>query len=190
MPTGAGEPRPLTNDALTHGIASFTADGRDVVFRGAEPNKAERAWIQPLAGGPARPITPEGVVPAPGNPVSPDGASLIVRTADARWAIAPIAGGPLAAIKGLSPDGGRHRVHRRQPRGMGPGPAPGRGRRAGVPFGSGDRRPYGHSARLRRPPRSLGMGGVGQILMTPDGRGYVYSYGMNASDLVIVKGLR
>jgi Tol biopolymer transport system component len=189
VPTGAGEPRPLTNDALTHGSANFTADGRNVVFRGAEPNKAERGWIQPLAGGPARAITPEGVVPAPGNPVSPDGASLLVRTADAHWAIAPLAGGPRAAIKGLSPTEGvigftadSHGVWVRDRR---PDEAAVRVSRLDLATGA-----HTLLRAIAPPPESLGMGGVGAILMTPDGRGYVYSYGMNASDLVIVKGLR
>src|ERR1700683_2553209 len=48
---------------------------------------------------------------------------------------------------------------------------------------TGARAPLRHIA---PPHESLGTGGVGQILMTPDGRAYVYSYGVNASDLFIV----
>jgi len=187
VPTGAGEPRSFTNDALTHSSASFTPDGRNVVFRGSEPNKAERTWIQAVAGGPARPLMPEGVVPASGQPVSPDGTSLLVRTPDGHWAIGPLAGGPPQPIKGLSPTEGVIGFtadsrgvwirERRQDDAV---------QVSRLDLATGARTPL----RLIAPPHeSLGMGGVGQILMTPDGRAYVYSYGVNASDLFIVKGL-
>lgn len=187
VPTGAGEPRPFTSDALTHGGASFTPDGRDVVFRGSEPNKAERTWIQPLAGGPARALTADEVVPVYGQAVSPDGTSLLVQSAEGHWATAPIGGGPAQPIKGLSPTEGvigftadSHGVWIRERR---PDDAVQVSR---LDVATGARTPL----RLIVPPHeSLGMGGVGIILMTPDGRAYVYTYGVNASDLFIVKGL-
>jgi Tol biopolymer transport system component len=188
VPTGAGEARPLTKDALTHASATFTPDGRTVLFRGAEPNKAERTWVQPVAGGPARPITPEGVVPAAGQPLSPDGTSLLVRTANGQWDIAPVAGGPLGSIKGLSPTQGVIGFTA-DSRGLWI-----RERQTGdivqvlrLDLATGAQTPLRGITPLRE---SLGMGGVGQILMTPDGRSYVYSYGINASDLFIARGLR
>jgi hypothetical protein len=39
-------------------------------------------------------------------------------------------------------------------------------------------------------PASLGQGGVGHLLVTPDGRSFVYGYGVTVSDLYLVKGLK
>jgi hypothetical protein len=37
---------------------------------------------------------------------------------------------------------------------------------------------------------SLGNGGIGQLIIAPDGKSYVYGYGVTTSDLYLVKGLR
>ena len=39
MPTGAGEGRALTNDAITHDNARFLPDGKRFIFIGAEPGR-------------------------------------------------------------------------------------------------------------------------------------------------------
>jgi hypothetical protein len=39
-------------------------------------------------------------------------------------------------------------------------------------------------------PGSLSMGGVGSLIVTPDGRGYLYSYGVNEASLFLVSNLK
>ena len=43
---------------------------------------------------------------------------------------------------------------------------------------------------ITSPPETLGNGGASSIRITPDGRGYFYSYGVTLSDLYLVKGLK
>ena len=76
MPTGAGELRALTSDALTHDVARFLSDGKRFIFVGAEPGKASRIWVQNLDGGAPEAVTPEGIA---GLLVAPDGTRLVAR---------------------------------------------------------------------------------------------------------------
>jgi hypothetical protein len=69
LPTGAGEPRVLTNDELSHEFGNWMPDGKRLVFEAFAPGRPKRLYVQDATGGPARPITPEGVV----GPLSPDG---------------------------------------------------------------------------------------------------------------------
>ena len=62
VPTGAGDPRPLPEGNLdTIGLASFLPDGRSIVFAGSEPGRPLRIFVQDLAGGPPRAVSPEGL---------------------------------------------------------------------------------------------------------------------------------
>ena len=186
LPTGAGDVRTLTNDAISHNDARFLPDGKRFVFLGAEPGKTARAWVQDLAGGPPRPITPEGI---PGILPTPDGTRVIARDKGVRM-LYPIDG------KG-------------QPTPM---PFIDNAREGVVGFASNDSvllaiRHTGVESvdivRLdlttgaRTPvrsilpvPESVGTARVGQILMTPDGAAYVQGYGVTQSDLYLVRGLR
>ena len=62
VPTGAGENRQLTGDAINHLDARFFPDGKRILFLGSEPGHGARLFVQDLGGGAARPVTPEGVV--------------------------------------------------------------------------------------------------------------------------------
>jgi sugar lactone lactonase YvrE len=185
MPTGAGESRPLTNDNITHLTAAFTPDGQQIIFTGFEPNKPPRTWIQSLSGAAPRPVTPEDVT---STLLSPDGTKLLARNANGERMFFPIAGGAPEPIKGLDPaEGvvgftadGRGLFIRRAT-------ADGVVQISRVDLATGARTPVRQVSPLRE---SLGMGGIGQVLMTPDARAYVYGYGVTFSDLYLVKGLR
>ena len=69
LPTGAGEPRQVTDDALAHDIGWFGADGQHIIFPAYDPGGQSRMYVQDLSGGPPKPITPDGVT----GPPSPDG---------------------------------------------------------------------------------------------------------------------
>ena len=74
-------------------------DGKSVVVVGTEPGHGPRSYIQDLAGGPPRPITPEGVFVF-GNVVSPDG-RFVAGSTGTETRIYPIDGGDPRSIPGL-----------------------------------------------------------------------------------------
>ena len=103
LPTGAGEPKMFPKDSIDHAngmFAAFLPDGKRIVFVGKEPGRPARVFVQDLAGGAARPVTPEGVV---ASLLSPDGKSLLISTGQG-FALTPLEGGPSRAIPGLEPE--------------------------------------------------------------------------------------
>jgi eukaryotic-like serine/threonine-protein kinase len=186
LPTGAGEARALTNDALTHDVARFLPDGKRFVFIGAEPGKAARTWVQSLAGGAAVPVTPEGIA---GTLSTPDGTRLMARVQGVRK-LYPIDGkGEPEVMKFVDANDavirftadGRAMLLRssRSDRGIDV-------LRADLATGART------VIRTVQPvPEADHNGdGVGQLLMTSDGAIYVQGYGVTQSDLFLVKGLR
>ena len=90
-------------DEIDHAGSEFGAflpDGKRIVFAGHEPGRPPRVFVQDLAGGAARPVTPEGVV---ASLLSPDGKSLVTQTPEG-LALTPLEGGPSRPIPGLEPD--------------------------------------------------------------------------------------
>lgn len=181
MPTGAGESRLLTNDNITHLSALFLPDGKNFLFIGYEPGKPARTWVQALAGGPPRPVTPEGVSP---TLATADGLAVGARDADGQAKLFPIAGGPPKPIKfdfaetaiGAAPDGDVF-VSR---------PIPG----GGVQISRINLTTGVHAPVRQITPRPGATSSVGTLLVTPDGRGYVYAYAVEASTLFLVSNLK
>jgi WD40 repeat protein len=95
LPTGAGEPKVLTNDSLAHEVGSFTGDGTRIVFQGFEPGHQPRLYLQDLGGGAPKPITPEGVT----GVRSPDGTLVAF---DGKFY--PTDGGSPRSIPGIEPN--------------------------------------------------------------------------------------
>jgi Tol biopolymer transport system component len=95
LPTGAGETKVVTNDALAHGTGSFTPDGTHIAFSGFEPDHNPRIYLQALSGGAPKPITPEGVT----GPLSPDG--KLVAATDGK--LYPTDGGAPRPVPGIEP---------------------------------------------------------------------------------------
>jgi hypothetical protein len=103
LPTGAGEPRTFPKDQIEHvsgPFGDFLPDGKRIVFAGHEPGRQARTFAQDLAGGAAKPITPEGAV---ARLLSPDGASLVIQSPEG-VALTPLEGGPSRPTPGLKPD--------------------------------------------------------------------------------------
>jgi eukaryotic-like serine/threonine-protein kinase len=94
LPTGAGEPRQVTHDAITHRSACLLSDGKHVVFAGVEPGHQLRTYIQDVDNGGPRPVTPEGVAGAVF--CSSDGKSVAI-AGEHIWVV-PVNGGELHAI--------------------------------------------------------------------------------------------
>ena len=112
VPTGAGESRTLTHDAVSYGAVRFLPDGKQLLAAGIEAGHGRRDYMIDLSTGDSKPITPEGVA---GVTLSPDGRSTAVRGPDGKTGIWPLDGSGFRPIPGLdsiyyvagwSPDGG------------------------------------------------------------------------------------
>ena len=61
LPTGAGEPRQVTHDAIQHLDACWLPDSKHIVFEGVESGHKARVYFQAMEGEGPRPITAEGL---------------------------------------------------------------------------------------------------------------------------------
>lgn len=100
MPTGAGETKALTNDGINHQWARWMPDGKRFVFAGNEAGRGVHYYIQNIAGGAAKAISPEGVDALP-FAVSPDGQYVVGVGGDQKGYLYPTGGGMFSSAKGL-----------------------------------------------------------------------------------------
>lgn len=168
LPLGPGDPRQITNDSIRHHWAGWFPDGKRVVFTGAEPGHSTRTWIQDGDGGKPVPITPEGTL---GVHISPDSKTLAAISSDYKLWLYPSAGGvpkflatvdAVEEVDGWSNDG-RHIFLTRY----------------GLPA-EVDRIDTATGKRKRlysaAPVDPAGVSVVGPVLVTGDGKSYVYAY--------------
>ncbi|HEX4824215.1 MAG TPA: protein kinase [Candidatus Polarisedimenticolaceae bacterium] len=176
LPVGAGEAKQVTHDELTHELAAFTEDGKSILFEGFAPGRPKRLYLQDLAGGAARAITPEGVLGA----LSPDGklvafdgklyeaggtASRPIPGFEAgqrieRWA----PDGKSVIVRSILPSGGQH-IYRL------------------------DTTTGARTLLYDVPPVSTTLPGA-WFTITPDGSAYFTSYNFTQGDLFRATGLR
>ena len=111
VPTGAGQTKVLTHDAVSYTAVRFLADGKRLLAEGIEEGHGSRDYLVDLATGDSKAITPEGTS---GVILSPDGKTTIVHQGDRKFGIWPIDGGGIRLIPSLdseyrvidwSPDG-------------------------------------------------------------------------------------
>ncbi len=98
VPTGAGESKTLTHDAVDYGAVRFFPDGRHLLASGIENGHGRRDYLIDLSNGDSKPITPEGVS---GTHLAPDGRSTAVLQPDGKWGIWPLDGSGVHPIPGL-----------------------------------------------------------------------------------------
>ncbi|MGE5244265.1 MAG: protein kinase domain-containing protein [Betaproteobacteria bacterium] len=177
LPTGAGQAKQVTSDAITHLDGAFTADGRHIVFLGFEAGHKARLYRQDLAGGAAKAITPEGLV----GPLSPDG--MMVATQDGR--LYTLAGGSERPIPGFEKTDGLVRWGRDARTLFVREPADGGAAQVfQLDTTTGRRTPV----RVIKP--AAGTRGVNRILLTPDASAYVFGYRVVQCDLYQITGLK
>ena len=166
-------------------MADWLPDGKAVLLTASEPGHGTRIYLRPFDGGKARALTPEGYR-SERRGVSPDGKSVIVTGPDQRFYLYPVAGGEPTPIPGVttqdrvegwSADGKSLFVHRR-------GELPARIYRLDVATGQKV------LCKETMPLEAAGLGDVGGVIVTPDGRSYVFGTGWTLSDLYLVEGLR
>ena len=100
LPTGAGEARPLTHDAINHVRARWFPDGKRFAFLGSEPGRGVRLYVQNVGNGAPRAITPEGVS-ATQWVISPDGKLIAAVGPDQNGYLYPVEGGDPRPIRGF-----------------------------------------------------------------------------------------
>jgi eukaryotic-like serine/threonine-protein kinase len=184
LPIGAGEAKPLERFGIEqYGYgATWLPDGKSIVFIGKEKGHALRTYVQDIAGGPPRPITPEGIY---GHLVSPDGKYVLGRAVDEKKGLYSVTGGESRDIPGIEnddrvigwADAQSIYVFRDRERPL---------RIFKLNVTNGHKEPQKEIL-----PGDLGgvLGSI-NVLMTPDAKSYVYAFTRQLSDLYLVKGLR
>ena len=61
LPTGVGETKTIAAPKFSYGDAGWASDGHRLVMRASESDRPFRFWVQDIAGGPPRAVTPEGI---------------------------------------------------------------------------------------------------------------------------------
>jgi sugar lactone lactonase YvrE len=184
-PTGAGDAkRPARAGIEQYGeSASWFPDGQRVLFVGREKGRAWRCFAQNLNGGDPRAVTPEGVV---GRLISPDGQYVVAAAHDGKESLYPVEGGATRAIPGLlendevagwSSDGTSWYVYRQWELPM---------KVYRLELGSG-RRELLHEI---VPSETNGILWPPSVLLTPDGKSYLYQLRTYHSELYLVEGLK
>jgi serine/threonine protein kinase/Tol biopolymer transport system component len=180
LPTGAGQPRKVTNDGLNHRNARWFPDGRQILFQANEPDRPPRLWVQSIDGGAPRAITPESVT---GTLVTPDGTRVLGRTKERKWFFFPVAGGTPVPVPTIEPNDVPMRFTT-------DGKA--------IYVGTFGKIPAvltkvdlttGHRTTWREvmPAEAAGLINVGPVWPTADGQTLVYSYTRLLSDLYLVQ---
>jgi hypothetical protein len=183
VPSGAGDARPLpAHGIVTYSGARWLPDGRRIVFSGRESGRNLRSYIQDVAGGPPRVLTPENTRALA---ISPDGALAAAIGPGQPISLWPVAGGPSRPVPGSQPDD--------RPVGWS---ADGQSlwlfRRGEVPahvyqldIANGRR----HLWKTLVPPDPAGVYSIIEFSITPSGHAYFYSYTRLLSQLYLVRGL-
>ena len=183
LPTGAGEIRKLDHQAVQRqSDYRWTADSREVVFTGQEVGKPPRTYAQNIDGGSPRPITPPGVT---GILISPDGTSLFGAGADGKPALVNLKTGGTQEVRGLEPrewvirwSGDSHWLYAYQ------------GRQLPITIHRLDPR-SGRRELIHQitPADSAGILGSSRVLVSADGKSYVYQCEHHLSELYLARGL-
>jgi Tol biopolymer transport system component/predicted Ser/Thr protein kinase len=185
LPTGAGETQPLTKDTINHQWARWLPDGKRYVFAGNETGHGVRLYVQDISGAAPRAISPEGV-DASAFAASPDGQFVAGVGSDEKGYLFPVAAGDPRPINGLeagdlpmcfTQDGHSLYIYRT-------GEVPAKVYR--LDLASGKKTLWKQIVPLD----PTGVSTIGPILMTPDGKTYVYGFHRTLGDLYLVEGLK
>jgi eukaryotic-like serine/threonine-protein kinase len=194
VPTGVGSRRELRHGSLRfEEAAAWFPDGRRIVVVGREPPaELSRLFVWDVDGSaPPRPLSPEGRFSR--AVVSADGRSVAVAVRGDRPVLVPVDGGPSRPVPGGAANeeplrwtsDGRWLYLRRC--------TDSTPLRCGLPawidrieIATGTRQPW----KELMPGDPTGVHGCGRVLVTPDGKSYVYTIGSSIGSLYLAEGLR
>jgi eukaryotic-like serine/threonine-protein kinase len=185
LPTGAGESKKLSHGAVTLVRARWMPDGKRYVFIGNEKGHGLRLWVGSVDGDAVKAISPEGTQSTQWA-VSPDGKLVAAAQADRKGYFFPTEGGEPRPIPGF-PEGSIPVGWTADGRSLfiySPGELPARVQRLDI--ATSQKQPW----KVLLPADAAGITDMGPILITPDGKSYVYEYGRTLSDLYLVDGIQ
>ena len=184
IPTGPGEAFRLERPGLTMLGARWLPDGREVVVLARTGDGPARLYVLDLEGRVTRPVTPEGLaVGSTGWSISPDGAMVAVSTGE-RLELIPVAGGSARRVPGGSD---RWIVVGWIESGLLVSEEPAvRGTVLRVDPATGRRETWANIQ--PQDPAGIMNLDLGWLVVTPDGRGYGYTWHRATSDLYLVDG--
>ena len=185
LPTGAGSPKELPADGLSHLAAYWMRDGKHLVFSGNEPKHGVRFYVQDISGGKPRAVSPEGVFWGL-FAVSPDGRFVAGIGPDDRAYLYPTDGGDPKMIPGI-PEGYRISGFTEDSAsvyGYSYREVPAEVYR--VELSSGKKTPW----KQLLPSDPAGVDHIAPVLVSQDGKNFLYGYGRFLSDIYLVEGLR
>jgi eukaryotic-like serine/threonine-protein kinase len=182
-PTGVGEMQRLKDDGLNHISGAFLPDGKRFVFSGTEPGHGVRLYWESLDTPTAHPFSMEGL--SSGVVLSPDGQWVAALGPDQKEYLFPVNGGEPKLVPGLQPD--EHisgwAADGRSAYVMARGQVP--AQLFLLDLATGHRTHW----RSLEPADSAGIDTIGRVMVSADGKAYVYSYVRTLSDLYLVNGL-
>src|SRR5208282_2923776 len=185
LPTGAGETQSLTSDSINHQWVRWFPDGKRFVFAGNEPGRGVRLYSPQVSGRKPAPISPEGI-DAQSFAVSPDGQSVVGIGPDQKGYLFSASGGEPRIVNGMEPgdtpinwsqDGRSIYLYQT-------GEVPAKVYR--LELATGKKTVWKQIAPLD----PTGVSTIGPILITPDGKSYVYGFHRTVGDLYLVEGLK
>lgn len=185
LPTGAGNPKVLDHGTIQqyrHGKANWFADSRRIVFTAYEEGHGTRCYVQSIDGGKPRPFTPDGmdicsVAPNGSIFAKAEGSRALIYASETDQQPREIRIEHDDYPVNWSPDSKFiYLVH-----GMTTPPTIDR-----FEIATGRRQPW---KQIDIQPLGSGFK-TSEIVITPDGQFYAYTYSHNASDLYLVQGLR
>jgi WD40 repeat protein len=186
LPTGAGQTRLLSPDPIRYlPWAAWLPDGRRILIGGASQGHRGRLYVRAIEGGSIQPVTPEGIRHY-GSVVSPDGKFVTATTAEGQAFAFPVDGGGPRRLPGIGPDDTPVRWST-DPRFLfvaREGELPTKIER--LDLETGKREPW----KTLSPGDPAGVFSIEPILMTGDGRAYIYSYRRLLTQLFLGEGLK
>jgi Tol biopolymer transport system component/tRNA A-37 threonylcarbamoyl transferase component Bud32 len=182
LPTGPGEARVFSSPGMHYESVEWFPDGGRLLFTGNQPNRPARTYMQDIRGGAPTPLTAEGTV---ASEVSPDG-KYVTAVAGGKLSLVPIGGAAAKPAVGIaegesvvrwSADG--RALFLRQDQG-----------RTAVKISrldlvSGHEEPW----KELKPADPVGVR-IREVVMTPDGTAYAYSFQRDISTLFLAGGLK
>ena len=182
LPTGPGEARVFSTPGMHYERVEWFPDGEKLLFTGNQPNRPVRTYLQDTRGGAPTPLTPEGM---PAMHVSPDG-KYLTAVAAGKLNLFPMGGAaPKPAVDVQAGESvvrwsadGRY-VFLRHSEGL---TAMKINR---LDLANRREEPW----KDLKPADPVGVR-IGQVVLTPDGKSYAYSFQRDIATLYLADGLK
>lgn len=182
LPTGAGEARPVSTAGMHYERVEWFPDGKRILFTGHEPDKPSRTFIQDIEGGKPVPVTPEG---SSATRISPD-QRTVTTVAGGKLSVLPLTGGDPKTIGDLEPgesvirwSGDGRYLYLRQL------VEPSFLKISRLDVVTGRKELW----RELKTPDPVGVQ-ISQVVITPDGASYAYSFQRDITTLYLAEGLK